>query len=184
MKLSSITTPVAVLGCLLVSSECAADWANKCANAANVKCVEVTVSSTDGTITLEDPIGVLHGNKPKVIWILPEGYVFNYSSGGAALKTSSADIGNPSGVSDDGDDDTTRLSKRFKLKVKNVLSTSYPYTLTFHEMNGGKPTRKFVCDPTIINSDAVPATPPGKKRDPKSVGPRAVTTVTCTVSAS
>ena len=186
VKLSTVTAPVAVFGCLLVYSDCQANWIDKCkADETKVKCVQIAVSSADGSITLEEPVYVQRGAKPKLVWILPEGYVFNFNGGGVSLKDSTTEIGSPSGVSDDADDDPNNWSKRFKLKVnKASLSKPYPYTLIFHELNGGKATRKFVCDPTIANSDTDPSARRGKKPVGADVGKRGVIQVKCTITAS
>ena len=138
------------LGGLLVSFPLlAATWADKCAALPYI-CIDISVSSVDKTITLNEP--VLIKNPPnKVIWKLPEGYVFNFRGGGVSVP--SVDETSGASGSDDDEGDTGLLTKRYKLKAKRLRNT-YKYTITFDEMNGGKPTRRFICDPTIANSDS------------------------------
>jgi len=137
------------LACLLSSSHVVAGWATKCASSKYV-CVEISVSSQDGTIILDhEPVYLSLSPPTVVIWKLPEGYVFGYRGAGVAVPHSGEVA--EAGGSDDEEGSTGQLTKRYRIKAKRLLH-DYKYSISFDEMNGGKPTRRFVCDPTIANS--------------------------------
>lgn len=163
--------PVAAVGVvlclsgLLGASSSSATWAQRCADDKHV-CIDIAVSSVANTITLQDP-AVLKMNPPtKFIWKLPEGYVFCYKGSGSTLGGIDVQAHgevSEKGCVDDDENDTQVVGKRYKLKAKKLLQSSYKYSVIFDEMNGGKPTRRFTCDPRIANSDSTPA----RKRKPK-----------------
>jgi hypothetical protein len=155
--------------------------ADRCAKP-KVKCVDITainISGSSATVNLSvDPVLVLKGDK--VIWKLPEGYVFdNQHQDAVVVNTSNGEIMDPSGESDD-EDPTNLLSKRFKVKIKLKLvqAAGYKYTVTFLEMNGGQPSKTILCDPTIANFGGG-ATPGSKRKKPS---PIQIKSMTCSVS--
>ncbi|MEP7294976.1 MAG: hypothetical protein ABI702_02225 [Burkholderiales bacterium] len=166
------------LACLLSCGHAVASWATKCATSKYV-CVEISVSSQDGTITLDhEPVYLSLSPPTVVIWKLPEGYVFN--RGGAGVAVPHQGEVTEAGGSDDEEGATGQLTKRYRIKAKRLLQDQYKYSITFHEMNGGKPTRRFFCDPRIANSGGFTDKSPTKARSASAVATSAP--ITCTVT--
>lgn len=103
----------------------------------------------------------------KIIWVLNEGFVFYpYKSGdvhhdGVFFKDATqANYNGPSTIDDD-EKPTTDESTRFRWCVKEwTLDKEFMYSIAFSEKDGTTRAHKFVCDPTIINSDSRPKTEP------------------------
>lgn len=131
---------------------CGSAIAGRCDSAICVEISSINLGAAPPTIAVSmDPI--LVGVPPKkIIWKLPEGYVFT-STDGIFVVNHQGEIVNPSAEGDDGEE-TGVMAKRFKVKVRKALlqQDGYKYTIRFHEMNGGKPTKLVECDPTIANT--------------------------------
>lgn len=139
----------AMLACAGAADPAMAGWVAKCSSSKYV-CVTIAVSSADGTITLDhEPVNLSLSPPTVVIWKLPEGYVFGYRGAGVAVPHQGEVT--EAGGTDDDEDTTGQLTKRYRIKSKQLKQT-YKYSITFDEMNAGKPTRRFFCDPTIANS--------------------------------
>ena len=94
-----------------------------------------------------DPV-VVKKPSTKVFWRLPHGYVFNHAAGSVSIPHA-GEITDTSGVDEDSGE-IGQLTRRYRVKSKE-LRQEYKYTVLFHEMNGGAPTKRISCDPTIAN---------------------------------
>jgi len=170
----AVACGVSALTLCTLNDATADSWPDKCKN--KFHCVDITaitVSGSAATLTMEEPVTAYQGDK--VVWKLPEGYTFGYDGGKIEIQAPSGVFSDPSGMDDDGND-TQQWSKRYKVKVAKKPGGYHKYTLTFHRIDGAKPTQKFVCDPTIGSQDSPQPLTSKRKAVSRAIGP-----ITCTV---
>lgn len=132
------------------------DWTTKCAQRAYA-CASVAVSAADEVTVTPEPIDVGPRHRTtKLVWVLPEGFAFVRSQGdGIFVKSHHGEFDQETVINDD-ETQTTNPRKRFRVRArKPFVDGGYEYAVIFHQLRAGQPVRRFQCDPTIINSDAI-----------------------------
>lgn len=139
--------------------------------------VDVSLSFVDRVETWKVVVNpetlVQHSDVKKIIWVLNEGFVFYpYKLGdtdhdGVAFKDSTQVNYKEDSAIDDDEKPTSDESRRFRWCVKNWTDAKqFEYSIAFSEKDGKRRAHRFLCDPTIINSDGKPKPiPPGFKCD-------------------
>lgn len=130
--------------------------AQKCLTDAKFLCANISVAndvvSIDPEPLSESPVVT------RVIWTLPEGYVFVPNDDGVAFKHAQGQFDRGDGIDANGSA-SPNAKARFRWTVKrwHGPSLQFTYSISFHEKNGASLGRQFVCDPTIVNTAALTA---------------------------
>lgn len=126
-------------------------WAVQCKK--DNLCADVVV--LDDVVSIDPNPMYEHEYVKFVLWTLPEGFVFVPKMDGVLFKTAQSQFDYGEVVDEDGHASKDK-KKRFRWQVKKWQGANleFPYSIQFHEMNGGDLGRQFFCDPTIINTDS------------------------------